>query len=1383
MLYAGSNESKELVDADSEDGTRSSEEIRPGNERGINTCRAIVDVLHCITRVLDRVGDVIPCTPLKVVTSGLIELFNLYQKRADNKERFAGLLASLQSLESLLRPYRDRDTTVDDPLRERLDQLSADFAQHEDEIRARTEQQKSLLSKVKRYLLIREDARFLSDLAGKIAASVDHIMLGATMQTYVKVQGIDENVDYVKDLLILGHLPSIKDAAYNARELRPTCWPNTREQILRELHEWACSEKSEQVRWLCGPSGSGKSAIAYSFCERIEAARTTNLFASFFCLESYTIQHLAPTITAQLAFRYLPFKRLVKNVIAADSGVGNRKIAEQLEKLLVAPLRTLFAKHPLPVILVIDGLEVCTRKDEGHLANIFLREILKCVPRIPSLKVLISCQSATRSRLNIPDTPNAILLGPEKHNVDRDIRLYFTSRLEELNTPRANRKINVSKVIQKADGSFFCVRHMLELLESSYDQLSAFLDADETLVGLEAVQASYEHLLADALSVEDRALQQRLCSALLTMACIRESLSVSDTAVLLGMTDIHRLQVFLERLSSVGLRVEDGFVSFTLHPFKDFLFASHQTSPGSILQCAPLHHYRMAIQLLRFMSRLRRNPLDLHPTQALGGRDRLTEIAPTLQYACRYWAYHLDCGLKAVGSSAGTILQEVLDELVIFAQKHLLHWIEVLCILGSISVAEQSLELAKDWVSLPFLSDKHCGFLVQLFQDALASIHSCRKVIEQYPQQVYESLLFPPAASTLATTYDHVQPFVAGVQTQLMRQSLSVDSEGSDVVVVSLSPDCKYLASIHSSGALRVWDTLAGHLVSEANGSANGCIVHDIAFVNRRRVVSIALNSEGHYLEVVAWDTTKLQACKHVVPLEKQYSATNPKRPKLVVSSTRQFVAVLVDETATVWDTESLSPTSYQMHIDRLLALSSEYLISEQDVWRAKGARESVHHFPQELACAAFSQDESAFSVKTPDGKVSLYNASTHELLRSFKLGSCDGPSRPLKASSIKFSPDGRHLAVFGPSFVAVREAQAPYKRVGFRKVNKDLRAFDLQFYPESGTFVFASAQKKCDGIAVNSYHVGPRNPSSLVTALAFAPNGDLLAVGYQNGVVAMYERHQHGPLLGDYIHSWHNDRQSHILRLLFSSDGEYLASTSSGSVTTVRRCKDNSTSDPVVVLQVYPDTLRFPVYAFSADSRFFVGVFRLSNRENTDSDLCVEVIDLQTKGISYVLRIRAKFWRSTVSLNDSNDVPRSVAISSDGLACAISFEKVLLVCRNRNSHHAADGPVEAFPEDVKAIVVSDACRCSLSFAPNGKFIKLAAGVYDSRSLDRVGRVEAAHFRLDHCHVDGSWIIDLDGKRRCWIPYGRRDMKVIASCSSQVVLSVDGNIVILYVRS
>ena len=89
----------------------------------------------------------------------------------------------------------------------------------------------------------------------------------------------------------------------------------------------------------------------------------------------------------------------------------------------------------------------------------------------------------------------------------------------------------------------------------------------------------------------------------------------------------------------------------------------------------------LAMSSLRLMSKhLKRNICGLHSPGVLATevhRDQIAKCLPKeLQYACRYWVEHLQQSEGRLSDNA---------QVYQFLQKHFLHWLEALALMGKIS--------------------------------------------------------------------------------------------------------------------------------------------------------------------------------------------------------------------------------------------------------------------------------------------------------------------------------------------------------------------------------------------------------------------------------------------------------------------------------------------------------------------------------------------------------------------------------------------------------------------------------------------------------------------------------------------------------------------------
>jgi hypothetical protein len=155
---------------------------------------------------------------------------------------------------------------------------------------------------------------------------------------------------------VLNSLPTAVDASFNAyqRQHDPTCLPDTRIDLLQEIHNWADGEHSPGIFWLSGLAGTGKSTIARTLVAK--HSDTGGIAASFFFSrdggEGGHRRHAGRFVTSiavQLANSVQPLKRAICDAISEHSDIANRALREQWRHLVLGPLSKLAGGKPLPV--------------------------------------------------------------------------------------------------------------------------------------------------------------------------------------------------------------------------------------------------------------------------------------------------------------------------------------------------------------------------------------------------------------------------------------------------------------------------------------------------------------------------------------------------------------------------------------------------------------------------------------------------------------------------------------------------------------------------------------------------------------------------------------------------------------------------------------------------------------------------------------------------------------------------------------------------------------------------------------------------------------------------------------------------------------------------
>ena len=131
-------------------------------------------------------------------------------------------------------------------------------------------------------------------------------------------------------MALLRELSPVEDATYDSGYStiinRHRCAQNTRVGILKDIHKWV-HDLSNQLYWMCGMAGTGKTALAYSLCQDLEERK--ELGANFFCLRDNPAcrnsQRIIPTIAYQLANYSSAFRSKLCQVLKDEPDIRTRQ--------------------------------------------------------------------------------------------------------------------------------------------------------------------------------------------------------------------------------------------------------------------------------------------------------------------------------------------------------------------------------------------------------------------------------------------------------------------------------------------------------------------------------------------------------------------------------------------------------------------------------------------------------------------------------------------------------------------------------------------------------------------------------------------------------------------------------------------------------------------------------------------------------------------------------------------------------------------------------------------------------------------------------------------------------------------------------------------------
>lgn len=545
------------------------------------------------------------------------------------------------------------------------------------------------------------------------------------------------HVRFADDIQLLNIIPRVTDAEFGDKSDRPYCLDDTRVEILRELRQWATNPESEQVCWLNGHAGSGKTTIAQSFAMWLTNPETQSpgcsLGATFFCSRNSPLRKdltkIFPSIARQLAagkdYHSLRFRReLIVQLQSDDRNMQSSNMAIQLRHLIVHPARN----SDLETIILIDSLDECEDRDGTKL---FLTSLAENLPNMPKIKVFVT----SRSEVHIEEGFRRIYdkLHPEKSTnlknvdldkvdpaaVESDIRLFIEKRLESIANAARERGLSIAQdwpgrdrveaLGRISERLFIFASIAISAIENSatrddpvrqLDHLTSRLDhGPHSTISTRkdhpyhALNRLYLRILDDAFSseTEDSTSEVHSILGLLAVAC--EPLSRTAIRDILGSTTDIALSNILSQLRSVLVvpSNSDDPVAFRHKSFVDFLTDDQRRNERFYIDPKE-HHLKTALNCFKLLqAKLKKNILQL--TRYSSNKDLKLKPAQLHQvideatkYSCRYWADHLlgDDNLDFCHPDVTPLLNFMIA-------KHQLRWLEVIGALDELHKAVDTL--------------------------------------------------------------------------------------------------------------------------------------------------------------------------------------------------------------------------------------------------------------------------------------------------------------------------------------------------------------------------------------------------------------------------------------------------------------------------------------------------------------------------------------------------------------------------------------------------------------------------------------------------------------------------------------------------------------------
>lgn len=496
------------------------------------------------------------------------------------------------------------------------------------------------------------------------------------------------------------------------------CLPNTRVKFLDAIVDWIndADPSSPRLLALLGQAGTGKSAIAHEIAHRYSCIN--RLTTSYFFIRgdpSGREPYRFFTTLARDLCRICPaFKAALGRIIHEKPELAHiRNYTKLIESLILRPVKDLCFVGPIVVVIdALDENEDATHKRSyaGGNGIPFHAALLQCVSELPSnFRIIITSRPETNLLDAFPKTSIVRHMEMDDRDlakeVDNDIRIFMDTLLSGTGIGGSD----LLKLVKKAEGLFqwafvACdyIAHPPAGLNSNRCIQRLLKWPTEVGRAPRALDALYTTVL-ERFDMTDPDVRDGLQSAMKLILGSFEPLSL-DT---------------LNRMHPYVSSIEDPLdVSDILKGLGSLL--SHVTLSESALPVAPLHnsfrdyltdksrsgdffvnlenvHVELASAALRTMqAELQFNICKLETSYLINSEvPDLTErirnnISSALSYSCRFWVEHV--------VHVSEFHEELLKCARTLMEDKFLFWLEVMSLIGAISVASTGLMTLRGWL-------------------------------------------------------------------------------------------------------------------------------------------------------------------------------------------------------------------------------------------------------------------------------------------------------------------------------------------------------------------------------------------------------------------------------------------------------------------------------------------------------------------------------------------------------------------------------------------------------------------------------------------------------------------------------------------------------------
>ncbi|RKK31227.1 hypothetical protein BFJ66_g15942 [Fusarium oxysporum f. sp. cepae] len=765
-------------------------------------------------------------------------------------------------------------------------------------------------------------------------------------------------VDQTSILLDIDHkialdmLPAAEGASFDshAEEHNPTCLPNTRKELLREIDSWIVNPSSKIIFWLNGMAGTGKSSFEidrpidlidsinrfdFDFDRSIRAgsesiytidfeawgkstvSRTVarsrskqgDLGASFFFKRGETdrgnLTKFVPTVARQLAWSIPGVAFFIKKALDANSAIVGDFVKEQFEKLIQEPLSKAAATATTPssVVMVIDALDECDQEaDIRLLINIFSQaKTLR-----PHLRVFLTSRPELPIRLGFSEVQGSyqdlVLHEIPAQIVEHDIVVFLNDEFKKIRhdfnmTVEDERKLppdwpgrpTVQRLAQMAVPLFIFAATVCRFI------------GDRRRSPQSRLQSVLGHGKRGSRSQLDQTYAPILRSQITSLPKEEREEIIKDFRVIVGS-----IVTLASPLSVVALSC---LIDAPPEVVGERLDALHSVLSIPLERTIPVRllHLSFRDYLMTEESEFQVDERDTHQSLAkhclrimrgtlrrnicdlsFPGMRRSAVDLGQLEKSMPSQVQYA-CMHWAYHQTEGDSKPEDDKEVYDFLTTHFLHWLEAMSLLGRVKECLDVLRSLARW-----LETGEDSSLSTFVADAVRFVQAYFSVIAEAPLQTYCCLAFTPSKSVVRRAFKHAIPkwitSLPKVEENWNACLLTLEGHRGEVSLAVFSHDSKKVASASWDETIRIWDAETGECERVLEGHSHP-------------VRSVMFSHDSKKVASASWDETiriwnaETGECERVLE-----GHSHPVRSVMFSHDSKKVASASWDETIRIWN-------------------------------------------------------------------------------------------------------------------------------------------------------------------------------------------------------------------------------------------------------------------------------------------------------------------------------------------------------------------------------------------------------------------------------------------------------------------------------------------------